>query len=116
MEEGPEVHTTELTALSAAEKNVWQDELTCPITTSVEGQDFVMEVQPGLDNRSETKTIRSTDNQQRQQIQQQQIQQQQIQQPMRFQPFFKTISADSSFLPNASSLQDSRAFFLFSYA
>merc|ERR1719431_367877 len=55
--------------------------------------------------------MRSTDNQQRQQIQQQQIQQQQIQQPMRFQPFFKTISADSSFLPNASSLQDSRAFF-----
>merc|ERR1719209_2659826 len=69
-----------------------------------------MEVQPGLANDSETKTIWNTDNQQ-QQIQQQQIQQQQIQQPMRFQPFFKTISADSSFLPNASSLQDSRAFF-----
>jgi len=101
MEEGePEVHTTELTALSAAEKNVWQDELTSPIT-SVEGPDFVMEVQPGLANDSETKTIWNTDNQQ----------QQQIQQPMRFQPFFKTISADSSFLPNASSLQDSRAFF-----
>jgi len=102
MEEGePEVHTTELTALSAAEKIVWQDELTSPIT-SVEGPDFVMEVQPGLANDSETKTIWNTDNQQQQQIQQQ---------PMRFQPFFKTISADSSFLPNASSLQDSRAFF-----
>merc|ERR1719290_631285 len=61
-----------------------------------------MEVQPGLANDSETKTIWNTDNQQQQQIQQQ---------PMRFQPFFKTISADSSLLPNASSLQDSRAFF-----
>merc|ERR1719290_12201 len=61
-----------------------------------------MEVQPGLANDSETKTIWNTNNQQQQQIQQQ---------PMRFQPFFKTISADSSLLPNASSLQDSRAFF-----
>lgn len=99
MEEGePEVHTTELTALSAAEKIVTEDELTTPLT-SIEGQDFVMEVQPGHTNHSETIIQHLMENQQ----------QQQQHPPARFQPFFKTISADSSFLP--TTIQDPRAFF-----
>jgi len=103
MEEGePEVHTTQLTALSAAEKTVMEDEL----TTSLEGQDFVMEVQPELSSNHSQKMIQ-VDHQQ--QNEQPPVEQQQNP-TARFQPFYKTISAVPSFLPVAS-FQDSRAFF-----
>jgi len=103
MEEGePEVHTTQLTALSAAEKTVMEDEL----TTSLEGQDFVMEVQPELSSNHSQKIIQLD---QQQQNEQPPVEQQQNP-TARFQPFYKTISAVPSFLPVAS-FQDSRAFF-----
>jgi len=130
MDEGePEVHTTELTALSAAEKNVMEDELTTTTLTTNDVLDLVMEVQPGLAHNPEAELeitienhvnlgrLQRNDQQELQQNERQQQNQQPLQQDHQqpfqstaiFQPFFKTISADPSFLP--SSYNESRAFF-----